>query len=143
MPLRGSGFRLSEPLFLVHDDSVNKPGYCVLPGFDVHPQPLPTKSRRSHRANGSKVHAVEVHVPWVTVPLDPPELDDDGFVAAFEEAVDPQTIVFCDMCIPGYWIAGFRRFTAPRRENPVSHAGEMLFKPGRQYWGIWYLYWGS
>jgi hypothetical protein len=35
------------------------------------------------------------------------------------------------------------RFTATRRENPVSGAGEMLFQPGRQYWGIWYLYWGD
>jgi len=35
------------------------------------------------------------------------------------------------------------RFTSPRRENPVTSAGEMLFGPGRQYWGIWYLYWGE
>jgi len=35
------------------------------------------------------------------------------------------------------------RFTAPRRENPVTGDGEMLFQPGRQYWGIWYLYWGD
>jgi hypothetical protein len=33
------------------------------------------------------------------------------------------------------------KFTAPRRENPVTDAGEMKFGPGRQYWGIWYLYW--
>jgi hypothetical protein len=33
------------------------------------------------------------------------------------------------------------RFTSPRRENPVTDAGEMKFAPGRQYWGIWYLYW--
>jgi hypothetical protein len=33
------------------------------------------------------------------------------------------------------------RFTAPRRENFVSGAGEMKFESGRQYWGIWYLYW--
>ena len=35
------------------------------------------------------------------------------------------------------------RFTASRRENPVTPEGEMLFEPGRQYWGIWYLYWGD
>jgi hypothetical protein len=35
------------------------------------------------------------------------------------------------------------RFTASRRENPVTQEGEMLFEPGRQYWGIWYLYWGD
>jgi hypothetical protein len=35
------------------------------------------------------------------------------------------------------------RFTATRRENPVTQEGEMLFEPGRQYWGIWYLYWGD
>ncbi len=35
------------------------------------------------------------------------------------------------------------RFTSPRRENTVTGLGEMLFAPGRQYWGIWYLYWGD
>jgi hypothetical protein len=35
------------------------------------------------------------------------------------------------------------RFTSPRRENPVTRLGEMMFLPGRQYWGIWYLYWGE
>jgi hypothetical protein len=35
------------------------------------------------------------------------------------------------------------RFTSPRRENTVTSEGEMLFAPGRQYWGIWYLYWGD
>lgn len=33
------------------------------------------------------------------------------------------------------------KFTSPRRENVVTGAGEMLFAPGRQYWGKWYLYW--
>ena len=35
------------------------------------------------------------------------------------------------------------RFTATRRENPVTQEGEMLFEPGRQSWEIWYLYWGD
>jgi hypothetical protein len=35
------------------------------------------------------------------------------------------------------------RFTASRRANPVSGDGEMVFLPGRQYWGIWYLYWAE
>jgi hypothetical protein len=35
------------------------------------------------------------------------------------------------------------RFTSPRRENVVTGAGEMMFESGRQYWGIWYLYWGQ
>jgi hypothetical protein len=35
------------------------------------------------------------------------------------------------------------RFTSPRRENEVTRLGEMMFLPGRQYWGIWYLYWGQ
>jgi len=35
------------------------------------------------------------------------------------------------------------RFAASRRENPVTQEGEMQFQPGRQYWGIWYLYWGD
>ena len=35
------------------------------------------------------------------------------------------------------------RFTSPPRENEVTDAGEMMFDSGRQYWGIWYLYWGQ
>ena len=35
------------------------------------------------------------------------------------------------------------RFTASRRNNPINMGGEMLFRPGRQYWGIWYLYWAE
>ena len=27
----------------------------------------------------------------------------------------PETVVVCDMCIPGYWLAGFRPVPAPRR----------------------------
>jgi hypothetical protein len=33
------------------------------------------------------------------------------------------------------------RFTSPFRQNPVTDLGEMIFEPGREYWGIWYLYW--
>lgn len=33
------------------------------------------------------------------------------------------------------------RFSSPRRENTVTAAGEYMFEPGRQYWGIWYLHW--
>ena len=35
------------------------------------------------------------------------------------------------------------RFTAPLRRNTVTAAGEMMFDSGRQYWGVWYLYWGQ
>lgn len=33
------------------------------------------------------------------------------------------------------------RFSSPFRQNPVTSLGEMKFLPGREYWGIWYLYW--
>jgi thiamine pyrophosphate-dependent acetolactate synthase large subunit-like protein len=33
----------------------------------------------------------------------------------FLDAVPAQAVVFADMCIPGYWLAGFRRVPAPRR----------------------------
>lgn len=35
------------------------------------------------------------------------------------------------------------RFTAPFRANTITEAGEMKFESGRQYWGIWYLFWGD
>jgi acetolactate synthase-1/2/3 large subunit len=38
-----------------------------------------------------------------------------AFLDAFAAAVSDDAIVLADMCIPGYWIAGFLRFTAPRR----------------------------
>ena len=33
----------------------------------------------------------------------------------FLDAVPPDATVFADMCIPGYWLAGFRRVPVPRR----------------------------
>jgi len=37
------------------------------------------------------------------------------FVDAFAAAVPDETVVLCDMCIPGYWLGGFRCVPAPRR----------------------------
>ena len=31
------------------------------------------------------------------------------------EALPDEAVVLCDMCIPGYWLAGFHRVPAPRR----------------------------
>ncbi len=36
-------------------------------------------------------------------------------LATLDAALPDETVVVCDMCIPGYWIGGFRRFAAPRR----------------------------
>jgi acetolactate synthase-1/2/3 large subunit len=36
-------------------------------------------------------------------------------LATLDATLDEDTVVVCDMCIPGYWIGGFRRFTKPRR----------------------------
>ncbi|MFL5888761.1 MAG: thiamine pyrophosphate-binding protein, partial [Solirubrobacteraceae bacterium] len=45
------------------------------------------------------------------------ELDEDGlrFLDAVSHALPPEAVVVADMCIPGYWLAGFRTFAAPRR----------------------------
>ena len=37
------------------------------------------------------------------------------FLAALDEALPRDTIVVCDMCIPGYWLGGFRTPAAPRK----------------------------
>ena len=37
------------------------------------------------------------------------------FVQAFAEAAGDDAVVLCDMCIPGYWLGGFRAVPAPRR----------------------------
>jgi acetolactate synthase-1/2/3 large subunit len=38
-----------------------------------------------------------------------------AFLDAFAAAVPDDAVVLADMCVPGYWIAGFHRFSAPRR----------------------------
>jgi thiamine pyrophosphate-dependent acetolactate synthase large subunit-like protein len=37
------------------------------------------------------------------------------FVQAFADGVGDDAVVLCDMCIPGYWLGGFRAAPAPRR----------------------------
>ncbi len=37
------------------------------------------------------------------------------FVQAFAEGAGDDAVVLCDMCIPGYWLGGFRAVPAPRR----------------------------
>jgi thiamine pyrophosphate-dependent acetolactate synthase large subunit-like protein len=37
------------------------------------------------------------------------------FLDAFAAAVPDETVVLCDMCIPGYWLGGFHPAPAPRR----------------------------
>ncbi len=38
-----------------------------------------------------------------------------GFLQAMERALPDDAVVVCDMCIPGYWLGGFRRTPAPRK----------------------------
>jgi len=38
-----------------------------------------------------------------------------AFLQAMERAVPDDAVVVCDMCIPGYWLGGFRRTPAPRK----------------------------
>ncbi|HYI36299.1 MAG TPA: thiamine pyrophosphate-binding protein [Thermoleophilaceae bacterium] len=38
-----------------------------------------------------------------------------AFLDAMEDALDEDTVVFADMCIPGYWLASMHPFARPRR----------------------------
>jgi thiamine pyrophosphate-dependent acetolactate synthase large subunit-like protein len=38
-----------------------------------------------------------------------------AFLEIMERAVPPEAVVVADMCIPGYWLAGYRRVPAPRK----------------------------
>jgi thiamine pyrophosphate-dependent acetolactate synthase large subunit-like protein len=38
-----------------------------------------------------------------------------AFLTAIERALPPDAMVVCDMCIPGYWLGGFHRTSAPRK----------------------------
>jgi thiamine pyrophosphate-dependent acetolactate synthase large subunit-like protein len=37
------------------------------------------------------------------------------FLAIMERVLPPETVVVADMCIPGYWLAGYRRVPLPRK----------------------------
>jgi acetolactate synthase-1/2/3 large subunit len=37
-----------------------------------------------------------------------------GFLAVMDRALPPDAMVVADMCIPGYWLAGYRRVPRPR-----------------------------
>ena len=41
--------------------------------------------------------------------------DELEFVDAFAAGAGDDAVVLCDMCIPGYWLGGFRAVAAPRR----------------------------
>ena len=38
-----------------------------------------------------------------------------GFLSALDGALPADTVVVCDMCIPGYWLGGFALPPAPRK----------------------------
>ncbi len=38
-----------------------------------------------------------------------------GFLDSFESAVPADAVIVADMCIPGYWLAGFHPVSGPRR----------------------------
>jgi acetolactate synthase-1/2/3 large subunit len=42
------------------------------------------------------------------------DADAAGFLAAMDRALPPDAVVVADMCIPGYWLAGYRRVPRPR-----------------------------
>ena len=42
------------------------------------------------------------------------DADAAGFLAVMDRALPPDAVVVADMCIPGYWLAGYRRVPAPR-----------------------------
>jgi thiamine pyrophosphate-dependent acetolactate synthase large subunit-like protein len=41
--------------------------------------------------------------------------DAGAFLEIMERAVPPETVVVADMCIPGYWLGGYRRVPLPRK----------------------------
>jgi acetolactate synthase-1/2/3 large subunit len=42
------------------------------------------------------------------------DADAAGFIAVMDRALPPDAVVVADMCIPGYWLAGYRRVPRPR-----------------------------
>ena len=42
------------------------------------------------------------------------DADAAGFLAVMDRALPPDAVVVADMCIPGYWLAGYRRVPRPR-----------------------------
>ncbi len=73
-------------------------------------------------ATGCRVLARgEARAPWADAQqvtaqaraeIPPPERE---FLDSFAHAIPDEAIVVCDMCIPGYWLAGFHPVPGPRR----------------------------
>ncbi|HEY1565793.1 MAG TPA: thiamine pyrophosphate-binding protein [Solirubrobacteraceae bacterium] len=42
------------------------------------------------------------------------DADAAGFISVMDRALPPDAVVVADMCIPGYWLAGYRRVPRPR-----------------------------
>ena len=47
--------------------------------------------------------------------LEASDPDAAGFLAGVDGLLPPEAIVVCDMCIPGYWLGGFRNPHLPRK----------------------------
>ena len=74
----------------------------------------PAAARRSTRC-AARLRAVRAEACRA---LDPRAL---RFLDAVSFALPDDAVVVCDMCIPGYWIAGFHGFPRPRRlQYPVG-----------------------
>ncbi len=86
--------------------------------FDIFPPPRPSPDAALH----------------VVKPVDN--------AAGGYQAAEDVTMEFA-LLPPGTATRVHLKFTAPRRENTVTAAGEYKFEAHRQYWGIWYLYWGE
>ena len=55
-----------------------------------------------------------------------------GFLDAFESAVPADAVIVADMCIPGYWLAGFHPVSGPRRLRVSRRMGNPRLRiPGR------------
>ncbi len=54
-----------------------------------------------------------VGMPAIEVPIDDPEAA--RFLDVMERVLPDDALVVADMCIPGYWLGGYRRVPAPRK----------------------------
>ncbi len=61
---------------------------------------------------GRRLAALNAEVRAALAESDP---EAAGFMTALDGLLPPEAIVVCDMCIPGYWLGGFRNPHLPRK----------------------------
>jgi thiamine pyrophosphate-dependent acetolactate synthase large subunit-like protein len=98
-----------------HDATKNYPADLTLVGDATalieRLLPLVTVRRAPHELS-KRLKSIAT---TVRAAIEDDEPQAQAFLDIMERALPPETVVVADMCIPGYWLAGYRKVPAPRK----------------------------